>query len=76
MLAVNAIFWLRTHPVNRVWVKDLDLGRSDTRFFDAAAATDTAADWTVLRDRWERSHLARAACAAVAFLLLAVAVAL
>ena len=76
MLAVNAIFWLRTHPVNRVWVRDLDLGDADARFFAAAGTTDAAADWTRLRDRWERSHLARAACATIAFLLLAVAVAL
>jgi hypothetical protein len=76
MLAVNAIFWLVTHPVNAVWVRDLDLGKGDARFFDAAGAKDLPADWTALRDRWERSHLARAACAAAAFLLLAVAVAL
>jgi hypothetical protein len=76
MLALNAIFWLGVHPVNRVWVKDLDLGRGDARFFRSGAGVDEATDWTVLRDRWERAHLARAACAVAAFLMLAVATAL
>jgi Domain of unknown function (DUF1772) len=75
-LAMQAIFWLRTQPVNRIWVRDLDLGRADAAFFGTGPSAGAAADWTVLRDRWEGSHVARAACAAAAFLLLAIAVAL
>jgi hypothetical protein len=62
--------------VNRIWVKDLDLGRADAAFFGTGQGAEAGADWTVLRDRWEQSHVARAACAAVAFLLLSIAVAL
>ena len=35
------IFWTRTQPVNRVWVKDLDLGRDGSSSAQAAGPTPT-----------------------------------
>ena len=75
MVAVHAIFWLVTQPVNRIWVAELDLGRADAAFFETGRRAPEA-DWTALRDRWERSHLVRAIASSIAFLLLATATAL
>ena len=75
MVAVHAVFWLVTQPVNRVWVAELDLGRADVAFFSTGRhATET--DWTALRDRWERSHVVRAIASSIGFLLLATATAI
>ena len=58
MLA-HAIYWVITHPVNKVWLKDEKLDKAGGRFF--ATGTSTAeGDWAALRDRWEWSHVARA----------------
>jgi hypothetical protein len=74
-VVVQAIFWLRTQPVNKYWLTKTDLSRSATRFFETGSAT-AAADWIVMRDRWERSHVLRAIAAIFGLLLLAVAVAI
>ncbi len=76
MCAMHAIFSIYTQPANRVWVRDLDLGRADAAFFRPEAGGPDGSDWTELRDRWESSMSARAACAGLAFVLLAVAMAL
>jgi hypothetical protein len=76
LAAVQALFWTMTQPVNRHWLKEQRLSGAAERFFAAGATADAAADWTALRDRWERSHLLRAVAAMLAFLLLVVAVAL
>jgi hypothetical protein len=74
-VATHAIFWSVTQPVNRIWVKDWNLGGAAAKFFspDASAASG---DWAKLRDRWELSHLARAALMSIAFVALVVAIAL
>lgn len=74
-VAAHAIFWLVTQPVNRIWVRQLGLGRAGTKFFspDRPAASG---DWTRLRDRWETSHLVRAALMSAALVALVVAVTL
>ena len=60
LLLAHAIYWVITHPVNRIWLKNEKLGEAGGRFF--AAGTRTAeGDWTALRDRWEWSHVMRAA---------------
>jgi hypothetical protein len=74
MVAVHATFWLVTQPVNRVWVAELDLGRADAAFFATGRRT-AEANWTTLRDRWERSHVIRAVASSICFLLLATATA-
>jgi hypothetical protein len=72
-VVVQAIFWLMTQPVNKYWLIKTDLSRVATRFFEAGSAA-AAADWIVMRDRWERSHVLRAIAASFGLLLLAVAV--
>jgi hypothetical protein len=74
-VATQAIFWLATQPVNRIWARELKLGKAGERFF-APDARSMSGDWTELRDRWETSHLARAALMSVALIALVVAVTL
>jgi hypothetical protein len=73
----HTVFWLITQPINKIWLKDLQLGRAGARFFgrDGDLATGKAADWTRLRDRWEYSHAARAVLALLSLALLATAIA-
>ena len=74
LVAVQAVFWLVTQPVNKHWVKGERLGGAGQAFFDAAGNVE--GDWTALRNRWEYSHIARAALATIAFVLLLVAITL
>jgi Domain of unknown function (DUF1772) len=77
LACMHAVYWLVTHPVNKVWLKDEKLGGAGDRFFSAGSSKqeDAEADeWTQLRDRWEKSHLARAVLAAAAFVVLLIAV--
>ena len=69
----HAIYWAITHPVNKVWVKDEKLSKSGGAFF-AAGNTTATGDWTELRDRWEWSHVARAALAVASLIALVIAV--
>ena len=68
----HAVYWVVTHPVNKVWVKGENLSKSGGAFF-AAGTTTATGDWTELRDRWEWSHVARAALAVVSLVALVVA---
>lgn len=68
----HAIYWVVTHPVNKVWVKDEQLSKSGDAFFAAGNATATG-DWIELRDRWEWSHVVRAALAVASLVALVVA---
>lgn len=71
LVAMQAIFWTVTQPANRFWLTGANLSGLGASFFAGAPAAQ--GDWMVLRDRWEYSHLARAACAAIAFVALVVA---
>jgi hypothetical protein len=76
---MQVIFWLVTQPVNRHWLRETQLSGSAKRFFgteghDPADAAEP--HWKELRDRWERSHLMRAAAAMLALIFLTTAVAL
>ncbi|WP_186416760.1 anthrone oxygenase family protein [Bosea sp. CS1GBMeth4] len=73
-LAVQALYWLVVHPVNRHWLKDSELDAASERFFNTGA-DDHTAGWTALRDRWERGHAIRAVFATLALVLLAAATA-
>ena len=79
MGAMHAVYWIVTHPVNNFWLKDVELKGAGARFFAAdplqRGGDAPAQDWTALRDRWEYSHVARAALALIALALLATAVA-
>lgn len=67
----HLLYWALTAPVNKFWLQDAKLSGPAQRFFGAAGEPDEA--WTVLRDRWERSHAWRAVTAMAAFLLTAIA---
>jgi hypothetical protein len=69
----HAIYWVVTHPVNKVWVKGETLSKSGGAFF-AAGNTTATGDWTELRDRWEWSHVVRAALAVASLIALVIAV--
>lgn len=81
-LAINhATYWIVTHPVNKFWLKDQDLGRIGSGFFGFAPVmqqqlADSETLWLRVRDRWEYSHVARAILSAAGLIALAVAVAL
>jgi hypothetical protein len=75
MIAVMAAFWLVTQPVNKQWTKGLKMGTAGAGFFKTGGE-EAAGGWTALRDRWEWSHVTRAAFATLSFLCLLVALAL
>jgi hypothetical protein len=72
MASMQAVFWTLTQPVNRFWVKDIEMKRAGARFFGMAARRTNARelDWTKLRDQWERSHIIRAVLGLVTLALL------
>lgn len=72
LVLAHAIYWVITHPVNKVWLKDEKLHRAGDRFF-AAGAHSAEGDWTELRDRWEWSHVARAVLEMLGLIALVVA---
>ena len=78
LIAMQAVYWLITHPVNRFWVEGVQLNSFCVGFFRLGANTPqnkaVAPDSTALRDRWEYSHVARAGCALISFVALAVAI--
>ena len=78
MVAMQALYWLVTHPVNQFWVEGVQLNRMSSGFFSFGTSrsrrdSKTPPDWTELRNRWEYSHVARAGCALVSFLALVMA---
>lgn len=80
MLCMHVVYWLLTHPVNNFWLEEVELKGAGRGFFafDPLGRTrgDGAPDWMTLRDRWEVSHMLRAALSALALALLVVAVVL
>lgn len=78
LLVMHGIYWVLIHPVNKVWLKDQKLAGAGAAFF-AIRVTDKPEpsadqDWTVLRDRWEYSHVARAVLAMLSLIAVATAV--
>jgi len=78
LIAMQAIFWGLTQPVNRYWVKDLELEKAGSRFFavDPFRLSSAQPDWTYLRDRWEFSHVLRAVFGVASLILLVTAIAI
>ena len=83
LIAMHATYWTVTHPVNKFWLKDQDVRGLGATFFgigergrDIAAQADPDEVWAKLRNRWEYSHVVRAAFAAAALLALLVAIAI
>lgn len=79
LAAMHAIYWLLTHPVNNFWLEDVELARAGASFFslDPLSRADETRrlEWTLLRDRWERSHVLRAGLGLLSLILLVTAVA-
>lgn len=65
----HLIYWVFVAPVNKVWLRGEALSAPAQRFFGRTKDSDRN-DWTSLRDRWEWSHVCRAATSMIAFLLL------
>jgi hypothetical protein len=81
MVAMHATYWIVTHPVNKFWLKDQDLGAFGAGFFgfDPLKRNANGNDrelWRRLRNRWEYSHVTRAVLSAAALIALVVAVAI
>jgi hypothetical protein len=79
-VAMHAAYWLLTHPVNRFWLRDVDISKAAAGFFAADPLTRAKrgdeGDWKALRDRWEWSHVLRAGLSVVGLALLVTAVAM
>jgi hypothetical protein len=79
LIAMHAIFWLVTQPVNKFWLRNQHLTPVGAKFFSTDAAPraeiETGEQWKKMRDRWEYSHLVRAALSAIALVTLAIAIA-
>src|ERR687891_1499066 len=79
LIGMHGVYWLITHPVNKFWVEGQDLSRVGAGFF-AFRSKGRGADemrpvpWTTLRDRWEYSHVARAALSTMSLVALVIAV--
>jgi hypothetical protein len=80
LAAMHATYWLLTHPVNNFWLKDVQLKGVGAGFFSfnplAREGADAATDWSHLRDRWEMSHVVRAALGVASLILLVIAIAI
>lgn len=80
LLAMHAVYWIVTHPVNGFWLQDQPLTGASAGFFSFGVRKDRAADpgredgWKRLRDRWEYSHVVRAALATLSLILLLISV--
>jgi len=70
---MHATYWVWTHPVNKIWMRDREVEGVGARFFASGWGGLAGQDWTQLRDRWEYSHVARAVFAMVALIALLVA---
>jgi Domain of unknown function (DUF1772) len=82
ILALHAVFWLVTQPVNKYWARYLPLNKAGKRFFapdDMSRSVESAAadpNWKRLKNKWEYSHIARAGLSAIALITVSVAIAL
>ena len=74
LVAVHAIYWVFTHPVNNFWVRDVELSGLGSTFFSAFAPKTEPGDWKSLRDVWEYSHVARTALAMLSLIAITIAV--
>lgn len=77
LLVMHGTYWILTHPINKFWLEDFKLTGFGRRFFAFGIPKQTNAakpDWIYLRDRWEFSHVIRAALGMTSFVLLVIAV--
>ena len=67
LIGMQTVYWVVTHPVNKVWMRAESLKGVGAEFFALGATEesrpDTSShptDWRTLRNRWEYSYVARA----------------
>ena len=82
LAAMHGVYWMLIHPVNRFWLKDEELSGLGAGFFgldrkerrrnEKSSQEDL---WKRFRDRWEYSHVLRAALSVIAVIALTAAVA-
>jgi hypothetical protein len=70
LAGMQIIYWLVTHPVNKVWIEGQRLDAASNRFFAAGADRTESRNWVALRSRWEFSHMARAGCSVLSLVAL------
>jgi hypothetical protein len=79
LTAVHLAYWLLTHPVNNFWLRETELKGAGKGFFGSdplkRGKARHDADWTDLRNRWERSHVLRATLSFASLAMLVAAVA-
>jgi hypothetical protein len=81
LLGMQVVFWLVTQPVNRFRLQGQKVGGSSAKFFLAGTKGSRGQsevlqlDWTYVRDRWEYSHVARAALATLSLVAIVVGLA-
>jgi hypothetical protein len=79
LVGMQVVFWTVTQPVNRFWLHGENLGNFSSGFFgvhrvdQGTHGQPSTVDWTKLRDRWEYSHVVRAAFATISLIALVMA---
>ncbi len=80
LIGMQIVYWVVTHPVNKAWLRDETLQGVSAEFFALDPAKRSGpetdgypTDWTVLRNRWEYSHVARAGLGLVSLVALVLA---
>jgi hypothetical protein len=82
LVAAHLAYWLFTHSVNKCWLEANKLEGFVGGFIklnplqQSAPSASRDDDWRALRNRWEYSHVLRAALACFSFVCLAVGVAI
>jgi hypothetical protein len=59
LVLLHATYWVVTHPVNGVWLRQTELSATGAFFFGLFSPR-AGGNWMQLRDLWEYSHIARA----------------
>jgi len=78
LIAMQVVFWIFTQPTNRFWLKEQKLRGFSSAFFSVGVAKRSqeqvpSGNWIDLRNRWEYSHVARAAFAFVSLICAVIA---
>jgi hypothetical protein len=80
---MHAIFWMVAQTVNKFWLTKQQLIGVGQLFFSIDPLTQrreeaekNGEDWKAMRNRWEYSHLVRAALSVIALVTLTVALAM
>lgn len=82
LVAMHAVFWIVTQPMNKFWLKDQHLKGAGARFFfldpmKRKGISENGTDnWKTFRDRWEYSHVLRAVFSVIALIVLIAAIAM